>query len=363
MANFRITKLDKYIIGQFLVTYLFAIALIVGVAVVFDVSEKVEDFIKKQPGIKRIIFEYYLYFIPYFANLFSYLFIFVAVIFFTSRMAYRTEIIAILSSGISFYRFLYPYFIGAGILTVFSLLMTNFIIPPANKIRIAFEDKYINNIIVYVERDYHRQIRPGEFVYLESYNHDSRIGNKFSLEKFTNGRLAYKIESPQIRWDTSKNEWYMDDWIERNILVNKEVVKTGKKRKADFDLKPADFVKRFTVIETLNYFQLREEIEKEKLKGGKMLDLYQMEQYRRIAMPFSAFILTIIGVSLSSRKVRGGIGLQIGFGLALSFAYILLSQISGQFALAGSIPLIIGVWFPNILFGIMAFGLIRYAPK
>ncbi|MBX7183015.1 MAG: LptF/LptG family permease [Bacteroidia bacterium] len=363
MSTFRITKLDRYIIGQFLVTYFFAIALIVGIAVVFDVSEKLEDFIKRKPGFFKIIFEYYIYFIPYFANLFSSLFIFVAVIFFTSRMAYRTEIVAILNSGISFWRFLYPYFIGATILTVMSILLTNFVIPPANKHRLDFEDKYINNLHVMVERDYHRQSRPGDFVYLESYNPETKIGTRFALERIKNGKLVYKISSENIKWDTLKKQWTMDKYYERFFTKNGEKVLVGKNGKADFDLLPEDFTKRLTNIKTLNYWELDRLIEKEKLKGGTQLDFYLMEKYERITMPFAAFILTVIGVSLSSRKVRGGIGLQIGFGLALSFSYILFSQVAGQFALAGSIPIWLGVWIPNLLFSVLALVLVRYAPK
>ncbi len=361
--TFRLTILDRYIIGQFLVTYFFAIGLIVGVAVVFDVSEKIEDFINKKPGLYRIVFEYYLYFIPYFANLFSSLFIFVAVIFFTSRMAYRTEIVAILNSGISFWRFLYPYFIGAGILTFVSLILTNFIIPEANKHRIAFEDKYVNNVIIFIERDYHRQSRPGDFVYLEGYSHDTRTGYKFSLERIKNGNLAYKISAQNIKWDSTKKEWLMDKWVERFFLPTGEKVITGQNRIADFDLKPEDFTKRFANIKTLNYFELNQAIDKERQKGGNLLGYYQMEQYERFSMPFAAFILMLIGVSLSSQKSRGGIGLQIGLGLALSFGYILFSQISGQFAISGSIPVMLGVWIPNILFAILALYLVKVAPK
>jgi lipopolysaccharide export system permease protein len=363
LSNYRITKIDRYIIGQFLVTYFFAIALIVGIAVVFDVSEKIEDFIKKKPGFYKIIFEYYIYFIPYFANLFSSLFIFVAVIFFTSRMAYRTEIVAILNSGISFWRFLYPYFIGAAILTLLSMALTNFVIPPANKHRLQFEDTYINNMHVMVERDYHRQSRPGDFVYLEGYNPDNKTGHNFSLERIKNGKLVYKISAENIKWDTVKNHWIMDKYHERFFQPKGEKVLTGTNRIADFDLKPEDFTKRLTNIKTLNYFELNEVIDKEILKGGNLLDFYLMEKYERFSMPFAAFILTLIGVSLSSRKVRGGIGLQIGFGLALSFAYILFSQVSGQFAIAGTIPIWLGVWIPNILFGLLALILVRQAPK
>ena len=363
MSNFRLTKIDRYIIGQFLVTYFFAIALIVSIAVVFDISEKLEDFIKKKPGFYKILFDYYVYFIPYFANLFSSLFIFVAVIFFTSRMAYRTEIIAILNSGISYRRFLYPYFIGASILTLLSIVLTNFIIPPANKHRLLFEDTYINNLHVIVERDYHRQSRPGDFVYLEGYNADTRTGSNFSLERIKDGKLIYKISSENITWDSIKKEWIMDKYQERFFQNKGENIKTGLKKKADFDLKPEDFTKRLTNIKTLNYFELNNVIEKEILKGGNLLDFYLMEKHERISMPFAAFILTVIGVSLSSRKVRGGIGLQIGFGLALSFAYILFSQVSGQFAIAGTIPIWLGVWIPNFLFGLLALLLIRQAPK
>ena len=356
--------LDIYIIRKFIGTYFYAIVLIMGIAVIFDLAEKMDDFVSKGAPLKAIVFDYYLNFIPYFANLFSSLFTFIAVIFFTSKMAYSTEIIAILSSGVSFRRMMFPYFISATIIAAFSFVLSSFIIPPANQVRLDFENTYVKRRYRNTDRDIHRQVRPGIFVYMQSYNTHSDIGQRFSMEHIIDGELKSKLISDYVKWDTTKNKWVAHNYHIREYYDTTEVVKQGKTIDTLFYLEPSDFSRRENVVETMNMFELNDFIEEQRLQGAENVDFYLVEKYRRVAYPFSTFILTLIGVALSSRKVRGGIGFHIGLGLALSFSYILFMQFSTMFSVkGGAIPPFVAVWIPNMLYAIIALTLYRMAPK
>lgn len=356
-------KIDMYIIKKFLGTFFYAISLIVLIAVVFDISEKVDDFLDSKAPFKAIVFDYYLNFIPYFANLFSPLFTFIAVVFFTAKMAADTEIVAILGSGISFKRMLLPYFIAASILAILSFSLNNFVIPKANQKRLAFENTYIRNPYRNNEINIHRQIRPGEFIYFESYNNQNDIGYKFSLEKFKQGKLTYKLMSDQVMWDSLSSKWKVLNYYVRTISEKKETVVKGEVLDTVLNFHPTDFGTRLNNIETMNLFQLNQYIKDERLKGADTIAFYEIEKYNRIALPFATFILSLIGVALASRKVRGGIGLHIGVGILISFAFILFMQISNTFAIYGGVPPAIAVWIPNVLFGILGVYLLRIAPK
>jgi len=359
----KLKTIDYYIIRKFIGTYFFAIILIVGIAVVFDLSEKLDDFMEKKPPLTSIIFNYYFTFIPYFANLFSSLFTFIAVIFFTSKMAYNTEIIAILSSGVSFKRMMYPYFVSAFIIALFSFVLTSFIIPPANRIRLDFENKYINKPYHNSDRNIHKQVRPGIYVYMENYNSYSQTAYKFSIEQFVDGKLKSKLMSDYARWDSTRNKWVAQNYYIRNYLPDGQEVQSGSKLDTSVYITPKDFTMRTSVVETMNMFQLNRFIAQQQLQGADTVEVFLIEKYTRIAYPFSTFILTLIGVSLSSRKVRGGIGLHIGAGLAISFSYILFMRFTTMFAVGGLLTPGIAVWFPNILFAFIAVGLYRMAPK
>lgn len=356
-------KIDRYIIGKFLGTFFYAISLIILIAVVFDISEKVDDFIDSEAPLKAIVFDYYLNFIPYFINLFSPLFTFISVIFFTSKMASNTEIVAILSSGISFRRMLLPYFIAASILASISFFLNNFVIPKANEKRLAFENIYIRNPYRNNQLNIHRQITPGTFIYFESYNNESNIGYKFSLEKFNQGKLFYKLMSDQIVWDTTKSKWRIENYYVRYIADQKERIVKGITLDTTFNFYPSDFGTRINNVETMNLFQLNRFIKDEKLKGADTITFYELEKYNRIALPFATFILTLIGVAMASRKVRGGIGLHIGIGLLISFSFILFMQVSNTFALYGGVPSYLAVWIPDLIFGLLGIYLLRISPK
>jgi len=355
--------IDIYIIKKFLGTYFFAILLIISIAVVFDVSEKIEDFIEKEAPLRAIVFDYYLNFIPYFANLFSSLFTFIAVIFFTSKMAYNTEIIAILSNGVSFRRMLYPYFISALVIALFNFALLAYIIPPANAVRLDFTYKYIKNPIRNTDKNIHRQVEPGLFIYMKSYNTTNDVGYKFSMEHFDeNGDLQSKLMSDYVKWDSTQNKWTIRNYYIREIDGLDENIITGTSIDTALNMKPEEFKRIAQFTETMNIHELNNYIDEQRMQGADVISLL-IDKYSRVAYPFSTFILTLIGVSLSSRKVRGGIGMHIGFGLLLSFSYILFMRFSTMFAVNGTMNPLFAVWFPNLVYAIISLFLYRLAPK
>lgn len=355
--------IDRYIIRKFLGTFFYAIALIVLVAVIFDASEKVDDFIEKKAPLKAILFDYYLNFIPYFANLFSPMFVFIAVIYFTSRMASRTEIVAILNGGMSFNRLMRPYFIAALFIAGLTFYLNGWVIPHANKIRLEFEYAYIRNPFTIKERNIHRQIKPGTLIYMESYNARENIGFRFSLEKIKDGKRTYFLNSDRIQWDSTANKWTIENYFIRTINGMEEHIERGVRKDTVLDFEPKDFRVRTSAIEAMDNFALNDFIREQKFQGSAAIDAYLVEKYRRFSFPFATFILTGIGVALASRKVRGGIGLHLGAGIALSFAYIVFMQIGTTYASKGEFPPLLSVWIPNIIFAVIAYFLFKKAPK
>jgi len=348
-----IETIDRYIIAKFLGTFFVSIALIISIALVFDISENLDEFLSKDIPVHDIIFDYYLNFIPYFANLFSSLFCFIAVIYFTSKMAYNSEIIAILSSGVSFHRFIRPYMVGAAIIALFSYTLGDYIIPPANKTMVEFKDNYIKNKRNSLENNIHRQITPGTYIYMRSYNTSNDVGYKFTIERFEEGKLVSKLSADFIKWDRERKVWEINNYFIRDIDGYNETITTGTKKDTTLNMVPADYVTMANMAETLALPDLNKEIESLKLRGINTIE-YEVEKHKRRANPFSAFILTIIGVSLASRKVKGGLGLHLGLGLLFAFSYIMFMQIATVFAISGSVPPYIAVWIPNFIFGGLA---------
>jgi len=360
----EITILDRYIILKFLGTFFFIITLIVAIAVVFDLSEKIDNFLENNAPLNKVIFDYYLNFVPYFAVLFSPLFTFVTVIYFTSRMAYNTEIIAILSSGVSFNRLLVPYFISALALTAFAFSLNNFVIPHANARKLAFEDIYYHNTPRVVrEKNIHRQIEPGVFVFLESFDTHSNVGRKFSIEKFTEGMLSSKMLADEIRWDSLKNKWNVYNYYIREFHNDAQTITQGRMIDTTIAMSPEEFRRRENAVEAMNLGELNHFIREQKMQGAENIDLYMIEKHRRFSFPLSAFFLTLIGVSVSAKKAKGGIGMQLGLGLLISFSYIVFMQFSAQFAINGSLSPFVAVWIPNVVFVFVAFFLYRLAPR
>ncbi|MCX6235132.1 MAG: LptF/LptG family permease [Bacteroidetes bacterium] len=356
-------KIDYYIIKKFLGTFFFSIALLIVIVVVFDFSEKIDDFILKEAPLKEIIFSYYLNFIPYFVNLFVYLFTFISVIFFTSKMAANTEIVAIVSSGISYNRLMRPYLISSIFLAVMSFLLANFVIPQTNKTLLAFEEKYVSAPRSTRDINIHLQVAPETYIYVESYNALTATGHKFSLEKINKKGLYYKLTSEKAVWDSLTSNWSVYNYAERTIDGLKETISKGKLKKVAMDLKPEDFTFKVEDVITMNFADLNRFIKDEKMKGTKKVVEYIVAKQKRIANPFATIILTFIGFSLSSRKVRGGIGMNLGIGITITFTYILFMQVSSVYATYGNLPPFWAAWLPNVFFGALAVVLVRIAPK
>lgn len=356
-------KLDFYIIKKFLVTFFYSLILIIAIVIVFDISEKLEDFIEKEAPLGAIIFDYYLNFIPYFVNLFSPLFVFISVIYFTSKLASNSEIVAILSSGISFKRLLRPYLIAAAILALLSFYLNNFLIPEANKKRLAFEEVYYRTKYRNKDHDIHMQINPSTFIYMTTFNVDLNLGYNFSIETFNEGKLVYKLMSDNVRWDSITNKWSITNYVERTIDELEETIHKGSLKDTSLNFHPSEFKRRDNFMETMNYFELDRAIEEAQLKGSKNLLYYEVEKQKRASLPFATFILTLIGVSISSRKVRGGIGLHIMYGFLISFSFILFMQVSSTFAFNSGMPAYIALWIPNALYSLLALYLLKKAPK
>lgn len=363
--DLKLRIVDYYIIRKFLGTFVYALALIISIAVIFDFAEKLDDFIENEAPLRAILFDYYLNFIPYFAVLFSPLFTFITVIFFTSKMAYNTEIIALLSNGMSFTRLLWPYFLSALLIAIFTFVLNNFVIPHANKERLEFEEIYYrSNPVRYTDRDIHKQILPNVYVYMESYSNIQDVGYKFSMEEFNDsGKLKSKLIADYIKWDTALNKWSVRNYYIRTIDGLAETIQKGRRLDTTLTIYPSDFARRENIKSTMNMHELNRFISQQKLQGADNVEVYMIERYSRYAMPFSTFILTLIGLTLSSRKAKEGIGAQIGAGIFLSFSYIFFMQFSAQFAISGSIPALLAVWIPNILYAIIAAFLFVLAPK
>jgi len=365
VTSLKVRIIDWYIIRKFLGTFFFSLLMIMTIAVVFDFAEKIDNFMEKDAPVKAIIFDYYLNFVPYFATLFAPLFVFIAVIFFTSKMAVNTEIIAILNSGMSFRRMMWPYFLSSFVIAVFTFVLTNFVIPTANLHRINFEDKYYrpSNRRVPV-MNIHRQVYPNVLIYMESYNPVSQAGRNVTLEKFdSDGKLESKLSANLIRYDTASRKWVIVNYNLRKITDKEDIISSGDRIDTTLTIKPSDFSYGKGVVGTMTYKELNDYINQLRLQGSDELRMFLIEKHRRIANPFAVFILTLIGVSLSSRKVRGGIGMNIGIGLALSFSYILFMQFASQFSLKGNLEPMLAMWIPNILYAFVATVLYKLAPK
>jgi lipopolysaccharide export system permease protein len=358
-----IKKIDRYIIQKFLGTFFYSIILILMIVIVFDISERMEDFLMKKPPVSEIILKYYFNFIPFFVNLFSPLFTFIAVIYFTSRMAYRSEIISILGSGISFFRMLMPYMISAAVIALLSLYLNHFVIPHSNGIRLAFEEKYIRNQYENKDKNIHRKLDDESYIYFQSYNSFNNVGNLFSLEKIKEGKRYYYLKTDYLRWDSITSKWHGEHYFIRKIDGLKETIQQGASFDTTFSFLPDEFSKRENSMEAMQTPELKDYIENQKMQGSSRIPFYEVELYRRTAFPFATFVLTIIGASVASRRVRGGIGWHIGLGLMMAFSYILFMQVCTVFATNGVAPAIIAVWVPNIIFTFIALAMLRNAPK
>ena len=353
--------IDRYIIRKFLSTFFFMLGVIMLLAMVFDLSERLSEFIGNKAPVSAIILDYYLNFVLFFGNMFSSMIIFVSVIWFTAKMAQDTEIIPILNSGKPFVRFLRPYFIAATVLLIMSLILNHFILPKANLVRLDFEEKYYRNAM-HVE-DYHAEYPGHQVVYFASYSADKNEINDFVLEQWDADSLVYYVKARAASNSPETNTWHLTDYFERRIGYPKDGFKEGRQKDTIFPFKMDEMVQRLNVAETMTYRELKSFIEREKLKGSANVPMYEIELHQRTSYPFATYILTIIGVSVASRKKRGGIGVNIAVGLGIIFIYIFAMKVTTVAAMNVGFPAYIAVWVPNVLFGCVAYVLYRFAQK
>lgn len=362
--NLAPRKIDLYIFKKFILTFFVAIILIIGIVIIFDISEKIDDFVANEAPLKEIIFDYYLNFIPYFMNMFSPLFVFITVIFFTSRMAANSEIIAILSGGVSYKRMMVPYLVAAALIAALSMGLNLYVIPNSNQTRLQFESKYIKRHNSFKRRNIHYQIAPGQFVFVESYSSWNNTAYRFTLEEIKDNRLVSKLSAESAVWDSTSASWRLRRYFIRDYGEGlQDNIRSGDQLDTVIALTVDDFYRNDKTVQSLPQQQLDELIETQKMRGDANVIYAQIEKHTRLALPFSAFILTIMGVALSSKKKRGGIGWNIGVGIALAFSYILFLRFSQMFVFTGALPPAIALWLPNIIFAIIAAVLYRMAPK
>jgi lipopolysaccharide export system permease protein len=355
--------LDYYILKKFLKTYVFAVFLIVLIVMVIDYTEKIDDFIRKEAPMHAIIFDYYLNFIPYWANYISPLMVFIATVFFTANLAAKTEIIAILSSGVSFTRLMRPYLIGSSVIAFGTFLMIGWVVPNANKIRVPFEHQYINGTYFFDKRDVHIKIAPEVYAYIESYDNNTNTGYRFSLERIANNEIKEKLMSDRITWDTLRKKWTIYDYRIRNLTPGKTGIVFGTKIDTTLNLLPKDFQNKHLLHETFTLPELERHIDLVRSRGADGIEVFLIEKYLRFANPISIIILTIIGFLVSARKSRGGVGFQIALGFSLAFIYILFFMMSKGIAEGGGMPPLLAVWLPNIIFGGIGVGLYYTLPR
>ncbi len=357
--------LDRYILGKFLSTYFFAIAMIIVVVVIFDYVEKVDDFTRTNAPFQAVVFDYYLNFIPFFVNQFSGLFTFVAVIFFTSKMAYQTEIVAMLSGGMSFRRLMWPYFIGALIISALSLVLNLWVIPVSQRTCVAFDAQYIDEVNNGdYDRHIYRQVEPGVFVYIRGYAHIGRA-SFLSLDRIEDGRLVGSLEAANPVVDSVTGRWKASRYTMREYRDGEMSDKFTQHRNLDtlINLDRTELARIEDLLKTMKIDELNAFLEQQRNKGSDSIAVIEVAKHSRFAYPIGTFILTLIGVSLSSRKVRGGTGLHIGIGTALCFSYILFIRFAEEFAKGGALAPEIAVWCPNALYLIIAIYLYIKAPK
>ena len=361
-----IKRIDWYIIKKFIGTYFFSIALISSISIVFDVNENLAKFTEYPAPLSATVFDYYANFIPYFANLFSALFVFIAVIFFTTKLAGNSEVIAMLSAGISFKRLLRPYMMSCVFLSALSYYLSAYVIPHGTVIRQNFESMYKNKKKNTSAENVQLQVAPGVIAYIQHYDNNMKRGYGFWLDKFQEKKLVSHLTATDVQYDTisdSKYHWTLSNWKLRQLKGLREHITSGARKDSVIQMEPTDLVYSKGQQETFTSPELKDYISKQIDRGSGNVVQYQVEYYKRIASSFASFILTIIGASLSARKRKGGMGVYLGIGLALSFGYILFQTISATFAINAGFPPMLAAWMPNIVFAIIAFVCYRKAPN
>jgi len=356
--------LDRYILIKFLTTFVFVVAILVAIVLIITFSERNESFIKNDVS-SALILRYFLSYAPYIANLITPITVFIATVFVTSKLASHTEIIAILSGGVSYPRMLRPFFIGSVIIAIVSFVFTGWVIPDANKFRVAFEIRYFDKEFNYSERDVHFKVSPTKYVYVSSYDTRNNVASRFTLEEIQDKEVKWKLSARDAKWDTTALGWKLNKWSLREFKDDLEYYQYENIRDTliKINMTPADFGNTKSLEQTLTINELDEYIAELKMKGADNIATYEIELLVRYMSAFTAIILTFIGVILSSRKTRGGVGFQIALGFFIAFIYIILFIAAKSNAETGSMNPVLAIWLPNIAFSILGALLYRFVPK
>ena len=355
--------LDKYILKKFLTAFVFTVLVLVSVICVIDFTEKNDDFIQHDLGAKQIILEYYVNLFPYFANLLSPITVFIAVVFVTAQLAARTEIVAMLASGMSFNRLLLPYIMGGVIIGGATFGLIGWIIPIANKTRVNFERLYIKSPFHYSGRNVHFKLGPRSYAYMESYDNTANIGYRFSLETIDGIQLRRRLTADAISWDSTKHAWHLTPQLVRTFNGQQESLLTIPARDTTLNLYPKDFGSKYRLAETMTLPELNAFIQQKIERGADDTQQYLSEKYERYSYPFAIIILTVIGVILSARKSRAGVGGQIALGFVLAFIFIIFVILSRNLANVGSMSPALAAWVPSLVFTVIGMALYRFVPK
>lgn len=361
-----LSRLDLYIIGKFLGTYFFSIALIISIAVVFDFNEQIDKFLQHDAPAEEIFFDYYLNFIPFYSNLFSQLFVFIAVIFFTTKLAENSEIIAMLSTGTSFARIVRPYMISAAIIAIFNFCLGAYVIPKGNIKRVKFENRYKNRGRQDFSTNIQLEVDTGIIAYIGRYEESMKMGFEFTLDKFENKKLVKHLQAMTIQYDTLSYEpyhWVISNYQTRDLQGMREVIQSGGKLDTVIKIQPQDILVSRDMETTLTTPELETYINRQKARGFANIQQFEVEYWKRGATAFATFILTIIGVSISARKRKNGMGIALGIGLLLILTYIMFQTVASSLAVNANFPAVIAVWIPNVVFAFIALYYYRKAPR
>jgi lipopolysaccharide export system permease protein len=356
-------KLDRYILKQFLGTFAFTLILILLISVVFDVSEKIDDFYKRSAPLDEILKDYYLNFVIHYGLLFSALFTFIAVIVSTSKLANNTEIIAMLNCGMSLKRLLKPFFIGAALISCLAFYLNNWVLPETNQLRLDFEQEYIRNKKKERHKNIHRQVRPGEYIFLESYNTKKQKGFRFTYEVFEEDQMVSKFKSDFLTWDSLEGKWLAESYNYRELDTLGENIERGAKTHKDFGFFPDELIYQKNSTHLMILPELLEFIEKEKIRGAENIHYYLLDLYQRYTTPLTTFILTLIGFCVAIHKKRGGVGVNLVYGFILATMLILFQKVSITFTTNSDLNPFIAVMLPNIIFGIYAYYMFKKAER
>jgi lipopolysaccharide export system permease protein len=359
----KLTRIDWYIIKRFLGAFMLTLGLFTIIIIVFDLSEKIDNFIENSAPTKDVFLKYYVNWVPFLLNLFSPVFVFISVIFFTSKMAQKSEIVSILAAGVSYRRLMVPYFLTGLLLALFSFTLSAYIIPKADKTRVKFENQYIRDMDNFVKSSIKRQIEPGIIMSVGNFNFSDSAGYKFNLEKIEDGEIVSKLFADRLNWNDETQKWKLTRYWIRTIENGEETLERGDHLDTTINFNPEDFFRMKDDVQMFNLKELDQMIEMEILTGTGKTYFYQTEKYKRFAAPISIIVLTLIGLTVASRKRRGGIGLNLGVGLLISFTYLIVIQFFSAYGSSGTMAPLLAVSIPNIIFAGVAFVMYKFAQK